>query len=45
MLDKTEAKIQSAVATTFKVLRRIRDYFKALWKEIKDVWAALKGRV
>jgi len=44
MLDKLEVKIQNAVAVTFKTLRSVRDYFKALWKEIKDVWVALKGR-
>jgi hypothetical protein len=44
MLDKTEAKIQSAVAHFFNGLRAIRDYFKRLFKEIKDVWVALKGR-
>ena len=44
MLDKLEIKIQGAVAALFKGLRAVRDYFAALWKEIKDVWVALKGR-
>ena len=44
MLDKLETKIQSAVAALFKGLRAVRDYFVKLWKEIKDVWVALKGR-
>ena len=44
MLDKLEAKVQGAVAALFKGLRVVRDYFVKLWKEIKDVWVALKGK-
>lgn len=44
MLDKLEAKVQGAVAALFKGLRAVRDYFIKLWKEIKDVWVALKGK-
>ena len=43
MLDKLEATLHRWVTALVNGLRTIRDYLGSLWKEIKDVWEALKG--
>ena len=44
MIDKLETTLIKGVTAGCNGLRVVRDYFKKLWKEIKDVGTAFMGR-
>jgi len=44
MLDRLEKTLHRWATALVNTLKAIRDYFKRLGKELKDVWTALKAK-